>query len=149
MCKYCAIVLSTDQNSKPFANCQLRTRRFPRLAYKRETLDSCVPHPLQNIIIPSFPKHTLEQPKMPLKLLDATVSSFESVFEKFRSEAPQNKANLILFLADKDPSTSLSWCPGNTYIVFFAHDRNLAIFFRFIVANCLWVFGVLSRCIDY
>ncbi|XP_062174780.1 thioredoxin-like protein Clot [Alnus glutinosa] len=48
---------------------------------------------------------------MPLKLLDATVSSFESVFEKFRSEAPQNKANLILFLADKDPSTSLSWCP--------------------------------------
>ncbi|KAE8038196.1 hypothetical protein FH972_010728 [Carpinus fangiana] len=48
---------------------------------------------------------------MPLKLLDATVSSFDSVFEKFRSEAPQNKANLILFLADKDPSTSLSWCP--------------------------------------
>ncbi|KAG5000281.1 hypothetical protein AAZX31_08G150300 [Glycine max] len=48
---------------------------------------------------------------MTLKVLDATVSSFDGVFEKFRSEAPKNKANLILFLADKDPSTSLSWCP--------------------------------------
>ncbi|GLT60033.1 hypothetical protein SLA2020_328220 [Shorea laevis] len=48
---------------------------------------------------------------MPLKLVDATVTSFDSVFEKFRSEASKNKANLILFLADKDPSTSLSWCP--------------------------------------
>lgn len=49
---------------------------------------------------------------MPLKVLEATVSSFDVVFEKFRSEAPQNKANLILFLADNDPATSLSWCPG-------------------------------------
>ncbi|KAF3449991.1 hypothetical protein FNV43_RR06070 [Rhamnella rubrinervis] len=48
---------------------------------------------------------------MPLNLLDATVSGFDTVFAKFRSEAPNNKANLILFLADKDPSTSLSWCP--------------------------------------
>ncbi|KAK9282977.1 hypothetical protein L1049_011202 [Liquidambar formosana] len=48
---------------------------------------------------------------MPLKMVDATVSSFDQVFEKFRSEAPNNKANLILFLADKDPATSLSWCP--------------------------------------
>ncbi|XP_048323602.2 thioredoxin-like protein Clot [Ziziphus jujuba] len=48
---------------------------------------------------------------MPLKLLDATISNFDTVFEKFRSEAPKNKANLILFVADKDPSTSLSWCP--------------------------------------
>lgn len=48
---------------------------------------------------------------MPLKLSDATVSTFDSVFEKFRAEAPKNKVNLILFLADKDPSTSLSWCP--------------------------------------
>ncbi|PON86249.1 Thioredoxin-like fold containing protein [Trema orientale] len=48
---------------------------------------------------------------MPLTSLDATVSNFEGVFEKFRSEASKNKANLILFLADKDPSTSLSWCP--------------------------------------
>ncbi|KAK7334797.1 hypothetical protein VNO80_26562 [Phaseolus coccineus] len=48
---------------------------------------------------------------MPLKVLEATVSSFDGVFEKFRSEAAKNKANLILFLADKDPATSLSWCP--------------------------------------
>ncbi|KAJ4711673.1 Thioredoxin-like protein Clot [Melia azedarach] len=48
---------------------------------------------------------------MPLKLSDATVSSFDDVFGKFRSEAPKHKANFILFLADKDPSTSLSWCP--------------------------------------
>ncbi|XP_007052588.2 PREDICTED: thioredoxin-like protein Clot isoform X1 [Theobroma cacao] len=48
---------------------------------------------------------------MPMKSVDATVSGFDSVFEKFRSDAPNNKASLILFLADKDPSTSLSWCP--------------------------------------
>lgn len=49
---------------------------------------------------------------MPLKLVDATLSSFDAAFEKFRAEAPKHKANLILFLADKDPATSLSWCPG-------------------------------------
>jgi len=49
---------------------------------------------------------------MTLKVFTATVSNFDSVFEKFRSEIPQHKANLILFLADNDPSTSLSWCPG-------------------------------------
>ncbi|GFY90447.1 thioredoxin superfamily protein [Actinidia rufa] len=48
---------------------------------------------------------------MPLKMVDATVDTFDGVLEKFRSEAANNKANLILFLADKDPSTSLSWCP--------------------------------------
>ncbi|XP_010265834.1 PREDICTED: thioredoxin-like protein Clot [Nelumbo nucifera] len=48
---------------------------------------------------------------MPLNMLDATVSSFNQVFERFKSEAPKHQANLILFLADKDPSTSLSWCP--------------------------------------
>ncbi|XVF33766.1 hypothetical protein REPUB_Repub17cG0196300 [Reevesia pubescens] len=48
---------------------------------------------------------------MPVKVVDATVSSFDSIFEKFRLDAPNNKANFILFLADKDPSTSLSWCP--------------------------------------
>ncbi|KAG2676561.1 hypothetical protein I3760_12G058600 [Carya illinoinensis] len=48
---------------------------------------------------------------MPMKVSDATVSTFDTVFQKFISEAPKNKANLILFLADEDPSTSLSWCP--------------------------------------
>ncbi|XP_056686495.1 uncharacterized protein [Spinacia oleracea] len=35
-----------------------------------------------------------------------------SAFVLFREEAANNKANLILFLADNEPSTSLSWCPG-------------------------------------
>lgn len=50
---------------------------------------------------------------MPVKILDATLQTFDGVLENFRSEASKNKANLILFLADKDPSTNLSWCPGN------------------------------------
>ncbi|KAK4796658.1 hypothetical protein SAY86_028984 [Trapa natans] len=50
-------------------------------------------------------------PRMPLKLVDATVSSFDVAFEKFILDVPKHRANLILFLADKDPSTSLSWCP--------------------------------------
>ncbi|PIA53427.1 hypothetical protein AQUCO_00900185v1 [Aquilegia coerulea] len=48
---------------------------------------------------------------MPVKIVDATISNFDEVFEKFRSEALTNKVNLILFLADNDPFTSLSWCP--------------------------------------
>ncbi|XP_052179384.1 thioredoxin-like protein Clot [Diospyros lotus] len=48
---------------------------------------------------------------MPLHTLDATVANFGEVMEKFKSEAAENKTNLILFLADKDPSTCLSWCP--------------------------------------
>ncbi|MFS7906128.1 putative Thioredoxin-like superfamily [Helianthus anomalus] len=48
---------------------------------------------------------------MPLKRVDATVSTFNAVFEKFKSEAPNNKNNLILFLADNEPSTNRSWCP--------------------------------------
>ncbi|CDP07717.1 unnamed protein product [Coffea canephora] len=48
---------------------------------------------------------------MPMKVLDATLSNFDGVFDKFKAEAPNYKANLILFLADKDPVTSLSWCP--------------------------------------
>ncbi|EYU31342.1 hypothetical protein MIMGU_mgv1a016170mg [Erythranthe guttata] len=48
---------------------------------------------------------------MPMKVVDATVSTFGEVFEKFKSEADNHKANLILFLADNEPSTNLSWCP--------------------------------------
>ncbi|KAJ0792765.1 putative Thioredoxin-like superfamily [Helianthus annuus] len=48
---------------------------------------------------------------MPLKTVDATLSTFNAVFEKFKSEAPNNKNNLILFLADNEPSTNRSWCP--------------------------------------
>ncbi|KAM2997624.1 hypothetical protein FF2_039373 [Malus domestica] len=46
---------------------------------------------------------------MPLKLADATISTFDCVFDKFKVEALNNKINFILFLADNDPSTS--WCP--------------------------------------
>jgi hypothetical protein len=55
---------------------------------------------------------------MTVKLVDATISSFGSVFEKFKAEAPKNKVNLILFLADNDPSTNLSWCPGKCFFFF-------------------------------
>ncbi|KAK8695266.1 hypothetical protein V6N13_000432 [Hibiscus sabdariffa] len=56
-------------------------------------------------------KETLVVERMPMKVVDATVSTFGTIFEKFKADAPNNKANFILFLADKDPSTSLSWCP--------------------------------------
>ncbi|GAB2276881.1 hypothetical protein Dimus_011592 [Dionaea muscipula] len=48
---------------------------------------------------------------MPAKIIEATISNFDQVFEGFNAELPKHKANLILFLADKDPATSLSWCP--------------------------------------
>lgn len=57
---------------------------------------------------------------MPLKVLEATISTFNGVFDKFKSEAPKNKANFILFLADIDPATSQSWCPGNYLTLKFA-----------------------------
>eukprot|EP00262_Sarcandra_glabra_P022138 TRINITY_DN9678_c2_g2_i2.p1 TRINITY_DN9678_c2_g2~~TRINITY_DN9678_c2_g2_i2.p1 ORF type:complete len:133 (-),score=16.53 TRINITY_DN9678_c2_g2_i2:99-497(-) len=48
---------------------------------------------------------------MPVKMFDATVSNFGQIFENFKSETSKNQINLLLFLADKDPSTTLSWCP--------------------------------------
>ncbi|VFQ75896.1 unnamed protein product [Cuscuta campestris] len=48
---------------------------------------------------------------MPLKTSDATVGTFDGEFDKFVAVAPNNKANFILFLADVDPATKLSWCP--------------------------------------
>lgn len=62
---------------------------------------------------------------MGLKIVDATVSSFNEVFSKFKEEAANNKASFILFLADKDPSTNLSWCPGN----FLSFDFSLPFLF--------------------
>lgn len=50
--------------------------------------------------------------KMPMKASEATLSTFGGVLEKFTTEAANNKANFILFLADNDPSTNRSWCPG-------------------------------------
>jgi hypothetical protein len=60
---------------------------------------------------------------MTVQLVDATISSFGSVFEKFKAEAPKNKVNLILFLADNDPSTNLSWCPGKCSAFFGIYYR--------------------------
>nr|AGG19197.1 thioredoxin-like protein 7 [Tamarix hispida] len=48
---------------------------------------------------------------MPAKITDATLSNFNEAFDKFAAEAPKHKANFILFLADIDPTSSLSWCP--------------------------------------
>ncbi|KAI7740784.1 hypothetical protein M8C21_030202 [Ambrosia artemisiifolia] len=48
---------------------------------------------------------------MPLKTVDATLSTFNAIFDRFKSEAANNKKNLILFLADNEPSTNRSWCP--------------------------------------
>lgn len=75
---------------------------------------------------------------MPLKLSDATISTFDSAFEKFKAEAPNNKANFILFLADKDPSTSLSWCPGLYFFLSFTSKTKnlfLCILFKKISAT--------------
>lgn len=47
---------------------------------------------------------------MPLKtVVEAKPSDFEVVFEKFTAE--NSGIKLLLFLADKDPDTNLSWCP--------------------------------------
>ena len=85
-----------------------------------------------------FPKYPWEKANTPLKMVDATVSTFEGVLEKFRSEAPKNKANLILFLADKDPSTSLSWCPG-IFFIFYIY------FFGCLFSNYIWYVEYVSR----
>ncbi|XP_074591963.1 thioredoxin-like protein Clot [Curcuma longa] len=49
---------------------------------------------------------------MPLEILDAVLSDFDRVFEGFDSaQRAQPALKFLLFLADKDPSTKLSWCP--------------------------------------
>ncbi|KAL8167105.1 hypothetical protein V2J09_008604 [Rumex salicifolius] len=49
--------------------------------------------------------------KMPVKIMEANLANFGQVWETFKADAPNNKVNLLLFLADKEPSTGLSWCP--------------------------------------
>ncbi|CAI0436822.1 unnamed protein product [Linum tenue] len=48
---------------------------------------------------------------MTVKIVDASLSSFDQVFSKFKADAPNFNSNFILFLADNEPSTNLSWCP--------------------------------------
>ncbi|KAI3840048.1 hypothetical protein MKW92_014270 [Papaver armeniacum] len=55
----------------------------------------------------SLPRKHLR--KMPLKMVDVTPSDLDQAFEKFNSE--NGRIKFILFLADIDPSTSVSWCP--------------------------------------
>lgn len=90
-----------------------------------------------------FRSFNSDSSKMPLKLQDATVSDFNAVFDKFRSELPNNKANFILFLADKDPSTSLSWCPGTPILFYFFVFSPLFLIllkiFFFIFLWMLWL----------
>jgi hypothetical protein len=50
---------------------------------------------------------------MVLETMEAKLEDFNQVFQKFRSdEATKKHLKFILFLADKDPLTSRSWCPG-------------------------------------
>ncbi|KAJ3696614.1 hypothetical protein LUZ61_000319 [Rhynchospora tenuis] len=52
------------------------------------------------------------EPKMVLETMEAKLDDFNQVFQKFRSEeATKKNLKFILFLADKDPMTSRSWCP--------------------------------------
>ncbi|KAL6498695.1 hypothetical protein OROGR_028242 [Orobanche gracilis] len=59
---------------------------------------------------------------MPMKVFDATVSTFQDVFERFTKEATSNKAKFILFLADKDRSKKLSWFKMETLVIGFYSD---------------------------
>ncbi|XP_042005398.1 uncharacterized protein LOC121754115 isoform X2 [Salvia splendens] len=67
---------------------------------------------------------------MPMKVLEATLATFDGVFQQFTNEAANNKANFILFYADKEPSTNLSWCPGERKILavkFLFRDYDISI----------------------
>ena len=55
--------------------------------------------------------------RMPLTTLDASVADFATVFGKFKAETARKK--LVLFLADKDPVSQQSWCPGNSIFLNF------------------------------
>ncbi|CAN1751929.1 Structural maintenance of chromosomes protein 3 [Linum perenne] len=63
------------------------------------------PEPCLNRSLTSTSRHILEHQ---FELV------FKEVFEKSKAESPNFKSNLILFLADNDPSTNLSWCPDES-----------------------------------
>lgn len=51
---------------------------------------------------------------MTVEMVDATVADFDAHFEKLYAAGDDGgKVKLLLFLADRDPSSSLTWCPGN------------------------------------
>lgn len=49
---------------------------------------------------------------MTVEMVDATVADFDAHFEKLYAAGDDGgKVKLLLFLADRDPSSSLTWCP--------------------------------------
>ncbi|XP_078438258.1 thioredoxin superfamily protein [Wolffia australiana] len=46
---------------------------------------------------------------MPLTTIDASVANFAAMFDRFKADRSRKK--FLLFLADKDPVSNLSWCP--------------------------------------
>ncbi|KAG6528283.1 hypothetical protein ZIOFF_010434 [Zingiber officinale] len=70
---------------------------------------------------------------MPLEISDATLSDFDRVFEGFQgAKTSQPALKFLLFLADKDPSTKLSWCPGLCSIPIFSDLSSLLRFANFV-----------------
>eukprot|EP00252_Welwitschia_mirabilis_P002208 TRINITY_DN12109_c0_g1_i1.p1 TRINITY_DN12109_c0_g1~~TRINITY_DN12109_c0_g1_i1.p1 ORF type:complete len:131 (+),score=15.26 TRINITY_DN12109_c0_g1_i1:135-527(+) len=48
---------------------------------------------------------------MGVSKIDASPEAFSAAFDSIGSADKSNKIALLLFLADKDPSTGRSWCP--------------------------------------
>lgn len=48
-----------------------------------------------------------------MEKVDATVADFDGHFERLFAGDDGGKLKLLLFLADREPSSSLTWCPGN------------------------------------
>ncbi|KAL9260129.1 hypothetical protein AKJ16_DCAP04460 [Drosera capensis] len=61
------------------------------------------------------------------------ISNFDEVFAEFKAESAKYKANLILFLADKDPSTSLDWCRvpnGCSRLIFLIKEKYKGLIWK-------------------
>lgn len=48
---------------------------------------------------------------MTVEKVDATVADFDGHFERLFAGDDGGKLKLLLFLADREPSSSLTWCP--------------------------------------
>jgi len=54
---------------------------------------------------------------MTVEKVDATLADFGAHFERLFASpdaASDGKVKLLLFLADREPGSSLTWCPGKT-----------------------------------
>ncbi|XP_062228813.1 thioredoxin-like protein Clot [Phragmites australis] len=47
---------------------------------------------------------------MTVEKVDASLADFDAHFERLFGPSDDGKVKLLLFLADRDPSTSLTWC---------------------------------------